>query len=208
MKRMNILMLLLLFPFYALLATNGSQLGAGYGKEWVVTEKSQLTISGSSNVNEFQCMSLSYAGGNSLYETWDVISKRPVMSGLITLKASAFDCQNKIMTQDMQKTIKADKYPNVKVHFLSLERMPSSGHQQKAKGVVEICLAGVSRQYEISATFQELGKSKAMLAGSLEFNLTDFNIEPPTKMMGAIKVKDCFTIDFNLELKSYDTTLQ
>jgi hypothetical protein len=200
MKSFKILLVLLLVPFYALLA--------GYGKEWVVTEKSQLTISGSSNVNEFQCMSLSYAGGNSLYETWDVVNKRPVISGLLSLKATAFDCQNKIMTQDMQKTIKADKYPHVKVHFLSLERIQSKGNQQKARGVVEICMAGVSRQYEINATFQELGKSRAVLAGNLAFNLTDFNIEPPTKMMGAIKVKDCFTIDFNLELQSFDSTLQ
>ncbi|AHM63423.1 YceI-like protein [Flammeovirgaceae bacterium 311] len=200
MKSLKLFIVLLLIPLQAVFAD--------YGKEWLVTDKSQLTISGSSNVNEFQCMSLYYAGGNTLYETWDVVSKKPVISGLVSLKATSFDCNNKIMTQDMQKTIRADKYPQVKVHFLSLERTPSKDKYQKVKGVVEICLAGVSRQYEISATFEELGKNKALLAGSLEFNLTDFNIEPPTKMMGAIKVKDCFTIDYNLELKSIDTTLQ
>ncbi|EMR01791.1 YceI family protein [Cesiribacter andamanensis] len=194
------LFLLLLLPLSGLEATTG--------KEWLVTAQSRLSIAGSSNVNEFECASISYAGDDVLYESWDAKSQRPVMNGLITLKASGFDCQNRIMTHDLRKTIQAEKHPIIKVRFLSLQRIPGTGKQQKATGLVEISLAGISRQYQIEAAFEEGRAGNATLKGCWEFSFSDFNIEPPTKMMGAIKVNNSLAVDFELHLQGLTASQQ
>jgi hypothetical protein len=185
--------------FFLLLPLVGAQ--ANTGKEWQVTSQSRLTIAGSSNVNEFECMSFSYAGQDVLYESLDAKTHRTVMNGIINLQATGFDCQNRIMTSDLRKTIQADKFPTIKVRFLSLQRSPASGKQQKARGLVEITLAGVSRQYQIEALFQETDGGQALLTGCWDFSFSDFKLEPPTKMMGAIKVNNSLSVDFMLQLQ-------
>lgn len=172
-------------------------------KEWRVTRQSTLSIAGSSNVNQFECFSLTYAGADRLSEYLAEDARTTTLNGTIKLQAAGFDCRNSIMTQDLKKTIMADEHPEIKVRFLSLQRSLRAG-KQVAKGVVEITLVGVSRQYQIETVFTDNGRGHARLQGSWEFSFTDFNLDPPTKMMGAIRVKDCLTVNFKLELQEME----
>ena len=67
---------------------------------------------------------------------------------------------------------------------------------------VEIRLAGVRKKVLISGG-KVLNHSSAQLTlkGDKELLITDFSIEPPTKMFGIIKVTDDITIQFEIGMK-------
>lgn len=194
----KMVVLLLIISFLCIPQTGIAQEEA---TAWRVTAQSNLVISGSSNINKFECSSLAYKGDDIIQEALGAGGNKLIMSGRITLSANAFDCQNSLMTKDLRKTIQAEKYPEIEVRFLSLERKITADNQQRAVGTVEISLAGVRRQYDVEASFEEWGRNKASLKGRWEFSFTDFNIDPPTKMMGAVRVDDCLSVYFNLELQ-------
>src|SRR5689334_3459823 len=83
---------------------------------FIVLPDSKLTIDGKTNVNAFQCAITQYTGKDTLVLEEGGHNKRPVFKkGYVGLEASSFDCGMKVMTNDFEKTIKAEKYPVVSI---------------------------------------------------------------------------------------------
>ena len=66
-----------------------------------------------------------------------------------------------------------------------------------ANGLVTV--AGVSKELPVQATYQFDSDTKQLtLQGKATLNMSDFNVRPPTALMGSIKTGDEITIKFNL----------
>lgn len=193
-------------PFVGLILVFWLPLGlasfTGGERKWLVTEESRVEISGSSNVNEFQCLNVSYAGNDTLYEERDRTQNVYQLNGAIRLKAERFDCQNKLITNDFRKTLEAHQYPEIKVRFLCLKIPGKAAGWQPVNGQVEITIAGVSRQYAINCQFTYSGKGKARLKGEKRVGLSHFGLQPRPKMLGMIKVDDAVQVNFDLVIQS------
>ncbi|WP_394331163.1 YceI family protein [Draconibacterium orientale] len=59
-----------------------------------------------------------------------------------------------------------------------------------------ITLAGHTHKYVVPCKISACDSSEILINGSLKVNLTDFNIEPPKKVLGTIKVNDEVFITF------------
>lgn len=171
------------------------------GRKWLVTAESRLEISGSSNINTFQCRNLSYAGSDTLYEKRGAASHSSLLNGIIRLKAEKFDCRNKLITNDFRRTLNAEEYPEIKVRFLCLRTNKNTPGWGPVNGEVEITIAGVSRKYDIDCQFLQSGNGKAQLKGEKIVRLSDFGLEPRPKVLGMVKVDDTVKVDFHLIIK-------
>jgi len=109
-----------------------------------------------------------------------------------------FDCQNRILNKDLRKTLKAEEYPTMTIHFVDLERIPNTDGDY-LKGTVQIELAGKRKQFVIPYTIKKTDKT-TKLEGSRAFTFGDFDLVPPSKIGGMIKVKDDFNVNFTLYL--------
>lgn len=166
---------------------------------WQVTAKSHLEISGISNVNEFHCLSINYEGQDIMKETCMEIDDRSSLSGEIIMKSVGFDCHNAIMTNDLVKTIKAHEYPEIGIRFIGLQQ--DHYNTDLLSGDVKITLAGKSKTYRISCLIKDESAQRKHLEGSCIFRFSDFDLEPPSKLLGAIRVKDTMSVDFHLKLQ-------
>lgn len=173
----------------------------GSERKWLVTAESRLEISGSSNINTFQCRNLSYAGSDTLYEKRGASPHSSLLNGIIKLKAEKFDCQNRLITNDFRRTLNAEDHPEIKVRFLCLRTNKNTSTWAPVSGEVEITIAGVSRKYDIDCQFLNSGKSKAQLKGEKIVRLSDFGLEPRPKVLGMVKVDDTVKVDFHLVIK-------
>ncbi len=193
-------------PIWLIIAALGILLVSGSftapEKKWLVTEESRLEISGSSNINEFQCLNVSYKGNDTLYENSNPGQSQYQLNGLITIMADEFDCRNRLITNDFRKTLNAGDYPVIKVRFLGLGIHRKAAEQEAVKGQTEITIAGVSRKYDISCRFTNSGTKKARLTGSKTVKLSVFGLEPRPKVLGMIKVDDTVKVDFDLVIRS------
>jgi hypothetical protein len=191
----------LLFILFALLQFS---FGKPMVKEvkWLVERNSKLIIDGRSNVNKFRCQIDQYYGLDTLSVRYDPYTSKIVsLTGSIQVEAENFDCRNDMMTADLRKTIMADKYPHLKVDFLPIHKPVKNYGHMPTKAVIQISLGGVCKEFELHYKIATSDNGATTLVGSRKFLFSDFNLEPPTKMLGMVKVENEFEVIFDLVLK-------
>lgn len=167
---------------------------------WAVLPTSFITINGSSNVNTFGCEAKGLFKAETLHGTTAQDGKGIKMTGTISIAINQFDCNNRMLTSDLRKTLKAEEYPQMNIRFLSLERMPfCNGGEDFVTGMVIIELAGKRKPFNLRYSFIKTS-SGYRLQGSRAFSFADFDLSPPKKIGGLVKVKDDFDVAFTLLL--------
>jgi len=169
----------------------------------IVLPDSQLSIDGRTNVNPFKCHIPQYVGKDTLVLQEGGNKSKPVfVKGSVSLDAASFDCGMAMMTSDFCKTIKSQSYPAIVIEFLMFERAPSySVKEERFKGVLNISLGGTTNIFEVDCTIEMMPSGLIRLKGDRDFKFSDFQLEPPTRMFGLVRVEDSLKVSFNLVLK-------
>jgi len=162
-----------------------------------VSSKSTLYVEGKTNINKFNC-NFDITTINEIPVIYSVSNdKIEFRNAQLTLKNSCFDCGHKGMNKDFHNLLKTDSYPQIVLTLQSISMKTSKKDMVEAD--VDIEIAGTAKSYK---TLVRVNKDNGYAVnGQLNINITDFNLEPPQKMMGMIKVKDVITINFNLILE-------
>lgn len=169
---------------------------------FIVQPTSTLTIDGSTNVNSFRCGINQYTGKDTLVLQEGSPLRKPIfLKGSVALKASNVDCGMAVMTKDFNETIKAKEHPHIIINFKSFERLPNYKRgEEKFKGTMTISLGGTVRQFDVDCTIQPQASGLIHLRGGRTFLFSDFNLHPPDKMMGLIRIQQELNVQFNLVL--------
>ena len=175
---------------------------SGYSDKgtWIIDANSQLTIYGSTNINNFVCKIDCYTGSDTLqfvknYKSCEIQFSRNCM----TIPIRSFDCGAKQISKDFWKTLKSETFPQLKINFRSLQNLPVKNNKY-VNGIVDITLAGVTAQYTIRY-YVSRDKNVILLNGIQSVNFSDFKLEAPEKLKGLIKVNESLKVEFNLVLK-------
>ncbi len=70
-----------------------------------------------------------------------------------------------------------------------------------------LSMAGVTRPVEVKAAWKVLENGDLQVSGSHKLNMTDFKMEPPTAMMGTVRVGEEVTVQFDVIVSNSKTTL-
>src|SRR5688572_3687982 len=169
----------------------------------IVQRSSTLQIEGTTNINNYTCEIIRYTGNDTLVLHEGGRNIRPVfVKGAVELDAATCDCGMAPMTSDFRKAINSKEYPSIIIDFISFERMPVYGTEpDKFKGILKISLAGVTKLFEVNCTINATHSGIIHLMGTRVFQFSDFNITPPSRMLGAVKVNESLTVSFHLQLK-------
>jgi hypothetical protein len=106
-----------------------------------------------------------------------------------------------LITSDLKKTLKADKNPFITIDFVSFERAPGYVGKESIKCVLKIAMAGNQKTFDVGCSLHSQADGSYTLTGSHQFSFSDFSLKPPSRMLGAVKVKDEVTVKFSLDLK-------
>jgi hypothetical protein len=168
---------------------------------WVIDAESQLTIQGSTNVNDFTCKMEYCTGTDTLQYIEDTpISELRFTRSRMSVPVRSFDCGAKPISKDFWKTLKAATHPNLEINFISLQNIPFK-NKTNVKGIVDITLAGVTTRYSICYKVTLRDNGTIVLNGIHTVNFADFQLVAPEKLKGLIKVKELLKVEFNLVLK-------
>jgi hypothetical protein len=168
---------------------------------WKVSPESVVSIIGKTNINTFECSSFKYSGKSILSEVIYPEAEYTIWSGEVMLESTSFDCLNRLMTKDFHNSVQSDEYPHIRIGFIDLVRRDLSPTQEELTGNVEITLAGVSKKFPLSCTLFKDDNGKTLLKGSQEVSFRDFEMKPPTKFLGTVKVKNELQVHFRLVLE-------
>ena len=169
--------------------------------KWVLNKDCSLKVNGSTNVNKFSCVIPNYPKADTLTFNSTNLSELVKITGIMMLDLRAFDCHNPIMTKDLRKTLKADRFPNLIIKFISLSKYPEPSEKAHLlKGAVTISIAGVTKKFEIDYKCLPIGENTITLIGSKQITFSDFNLIPPRKLGGMIQTNDTLAVEFILKM--------
>jgi hypothetical protein len=108
----------------------------------------------------------------------------------------------KALDDNMRKALKAGQHKDIRFQMDSYDVMasPAGGAALSMTLHGRLSLAGVERKVDVLATGVRV-KDGVRISGSKDLLMTDYQIKPPTMMLGAIKTKNLITVKFNATLQ-------
>lgn len=169
----------------------------------VVVSSAKVTISGTSTVldwsattNEAQARNVKVTrdlpGGDFFWV--GVIQPGAVESFEVVVPIAALKSDRDNFTADMHVALKADRYPDIVFTLARMEKKPGGA---RAFGTLRV--AGVAKEVVLPLV-TSLRNGKLLVLGSVDLDMTDFGIAPPTAMMGMLKTDPKVTVTFETVL--------
>lgn len=169
----------------------------GYVKETIVVVKpeSKLIIKGTTNINKFNCHFNISKLQNPIPVNFEVKNNKMIFDETyLILKNDCFDCGNKNINKDFRALLKTNKYPEIFIHLNEIKKFKLT-----SEVTLNMEIAGIIKSYTIPVKIED----NLLVKGKLIMDINDFNLKPPKKILGLIKVNSTIEIDFQLLLKEH-----
>lgn len=190
----------------ALLAGPGE--AGAQGKELTVHPKSQFWIQGEATTHTFTCSVNEVKGTAHLPADPDSVRTEAVQQQAevsVMVPVRAFECGNARMTDDLKETLRAEEHPLIRFELVDASvgaASDTSGGWRPVRALGPLTIAGTKRLMRIEAVARALDADHFHLRGCTPIRMTYFGIEPPTKALGLIRVKNRVEVQVDLFAQS------
>ena len=160
---------------------------------------SRVWVDGTSTARAWHCES-TRAEGTAAAGTTDLAQLASISRAEITIPVSTLDCHNNTMNGHMRNALKADRAPQIRFRATSVQVTPTSADAGTAVMQGTLSIAGQDRPVTINGTVvRENGQIR--VRGSKRIIMTEWNVRPPSLMLGTMKVRPAATVGFDVVLK-------
>ncbi|MEO3402924.1 YceI family protein [Mucilaginibacter sp. CAU 1740] len=119
----------------------------------------------------------------------------------LRLSVTSLKSEHTSMDDRTYTAVNAKKYPDISFKLTSAEVVPGENNTYQIKAKGELTIAGATKPVSVDVTAVSSADNAITCSGSKNIQLTDYGIKPPTFMLGAMKVHNDLTIQFNLIYK-------
>lgn len=167
----------------------------------LTTEKeAAIKVLGSSNVHDWTMISSSMESQGEFKIEENQL--RSIAALTFSVNAKSLKSEHESMDGRTYKTMKADQYPKVTYKLTAATVTAATKNKYQVKATGDLTIAGVTQTIVMNISATVNPDNTITITGSENLKLTDYKIEPPSFMLGAMKVKNDLTIQFNLTYKN------
>jgi polyisoprenoid-binding protein YceI len=160
------------------------------------TKDVDMKLMGTSSLHDWEMDALTTTGEAQF------VFKPGSESDLVSIKSLSLSIQVADLKSDSNglnknayEALKSDKYKNIQYQLTSSTLSPEKGGNLiKSKG--NLTIAGVTKEIQMDVHQVINDDDTVTTKGSHTLNMTDYNVEPPSFMWGAMKTGDTITLDF------------
>ena len=173
----------------------------------VVDPASRVWLTGSANIVNFQCVAGIIESTGSISGI-DTTRSHSGPHGKVTLEVkipiSKLNCGKPGINRDMKKTLNSEEYPYITYRLG--ENKPNRDPQQSTKNSFqietdgELIISGFKRTETIKLDGQFIGAWQFRVKGQHPVLMSDYELDPPSPLMGLIKVNDELIVHFDVIL--------
>lgn len=160
---------------------------------------SEITVLGSSNIHDWTMEASSFTGDAQL--TYKADKLQDVNSFSFTLPIKNLKGKESLLNTRAYKAMKADKFPTVTFKVSTATVTPLAANQYTIKATGALTISGVTKTVTLQAKGVENTDGTVTISGSRKIKMSEFDVEPPSFMLGALKVTDDVTVNFTVKLK-------
>lgn len=165
---------------------------------------SRIWIEGRSNVNSFSCRAQNYEGEaviiNQVSDTSQVDPNEQVRLEL-KIPVRSFECGRNRMNRDLYNALRSDEYLYITFDFKDAQNLTNgenNNNNYKLRISGTLTVAGYSREITFDADGYILDNSRLRAVGKKTILMTDYNVEPPTGLLGLVRAENELTVHFDL----------
>jgi polyisoprenoid-binding protein YceI len=136
------------------------------------------------------------------------IFKAGSKSDLISLKSLSFalkvkdlESDSKELDKNAYKALKSDEFKDIHYSLISTTVTFEKANEYLLKTKGKLTIAGVTKEIEMNVHCFINNDGSITCKGSNKLNMTDYNVNPPTFLFGAMKTGDAITLEFNVVYK-------
>lgn len=166
----------------------------GTPARYAFTDAGTVQVDGTSSLHDWTCDAAGLTGWIDAEVAAGTLTAIPRAE--ITVRA-ALDCKNGTMDKKARKALDADAHPAIQFVLDGATVEPGAGAAFAVQVRGRLRLAGAERPVAFTAEGRVLGNGAIRLAGQIPVTMSDFGIEPPTAMLGALKTGDAVTVRFD-----------
>ena len=160
---------------------------------------SDIKVVGTSNLHDWKMK----AQSTSVSAKFDL---KPGTNQLADISALSFSMPVKGLKSDENlmdtraySTLKADKHEKIVFNMSSAVITPQANNQYLVKATGNLTISGVTKPVTLVANGVVNADKTITITGAQKIKMSEFGVKPPTFMLGALKVGDQVTVEYNLK---------
>lgn len=165
---------------------------------------SEVSVEGTSSMHDWQCKTNklnAYVDVDPAYTKDLTKVARPIAAVRVNIVVKSLSCGNSQMDRNLYGTLKADQNELIRYTLSGYELLNGSvsptAFAASTKGSLSV--AGETKPIEMRIGAERQSDGKAIARGEQTLRLTDFGIQPPSFMFGALKVGNEVKVKFTLK---------
>jgi len=158
-----------------------------------------IKVSGSSNVHDWTMMSTVMESKGDFSGNGENITAIRGFSFQLAVKS--LKSEHATMDSRMYKSVNESKYPTINYKLISATVTPAAKGKYLVASKGELTISGTTQPISIEVTASPNFDGSITINGTKKIQLTDYGIKPPSFMLGAMKVYNDLTIQFNITYK-------
>ena len=179
------------FLFSTLLLISGTLTGQVLK---IVPKNSVITINGTSNLHDWKSKSEQINGELILS------GNNQVKSFKLDIPVKSIKSGEKLMDSKTYETFDANKHPNIAFRLTDVTNLQINGDNVNVVFNGNLTIAGTTRKVAIKANGKNIKQGTYVFNGNVPLKMTDFQMKPPTALLGTLKVGDGIKLEFDITL--------
>lgn len=169
-----------------------------------VLEESKLWIEGTANPVDFVCTAenlsgFGLVGSNNSADPDITISRSENDTDIeVRIPVRRMECGRERMNRDFRNALRSELYEDIIFKFISATHSNDNTNSVTFLVTGNLTVAGVTREVEIPVHGEQIDINSFRLKGEREIKMTDYDVEPPTAMMGLIRARNELTVHFDI----------
>ncbi len=121
----------------------------------------------------------------------------------VTVDAQSFkSSKGSIMNSKINDALNSKKHPRITYKLSKVDKISESASGYKVNTTGILTIAGVNQTVSLEATGKVMSNGYIEFSGTKKIKMTDYKVEPPTAMFGALTTGDEVTLNFKVVLKA------
>jgi hypothetical protein len=172
----------------------------GKGQTTYTANSIDLVVSGTSTLHDWDMKSLkANCTATFTQNSTGHITELTALS--FSTPSNALKSDHTSMDNNAYKALKSDKNPAITYTMTSAVVTPGDAGALSIKCAGKLTIAGTTRDQEIVTVVKPNADNSLTVSGSRTISMKDFNMQPPTFMLGTIKTGNDVTLKFTLILR-------
>lgn len=164
----------------------------------VIKDQSSITVSGTSSLHNWEMVLQNYRCRTSIViDNPSIIIQKVDFKGISKSLKSDYS----IMDKKTYNALNVDTYEEIQFVSSSLKEIPLNSKSFKGEITGSLFIGGVTNTINLLFTGKIISDKIIQVTGSKKLAMSEFNIDPPTAILGTLKTGDEVVISFNLILK-------